>query len=574
MKNATITLKHKAAQGGGIATRTCVVNQRRAASFSSFSFEKDGIELRKLPTELLEGPLAILRTLPSDTPPDFPATVAARLALEQWLHQAMPQYCKGYMARNVTVRHSSATESMQNRKQLSVQLPVSMFHVDAAHTPLINMWLPVGEHCVTDYQFGFLETEDGHVMTTNGLIQMFASKRGQNKAAAAAAAQKQQQQLSIVALPSTLSWGDVVVFRSGGPDAVVHGSYRFDDTECRTGEDRLSVEFRCQQQQQQQPMDGTLSSNGLVFNAWRYGKDETKAVCTEETKIAGDEAAAMSALNSNAQLLNDVPSNIQSLLHMTSSSPPSPSMSHRFVKSNDLQSRCKAQRPANYSRNFSTRIVEENERLCLERKLPVLSTTLFSIPPSSVTPENHRTTNQGETKTNTISPPSLRCDTTNICVADIDTVSAALVLGSNNNTCILNFANAETPGGYYASNGKAQEEDLCRLCPQLYTSLRSSSYYPIHPYSCLITSNVQVLRVPGTYDLVKEMEKEDPESLGTLTVLTAAMPKCNGKRPKGGWLSVHSEWAIDVRKRVRTVLGAAKCTGKTNLILGAWGCGE
>ena len=263
-RTATIGLKHKAARGGGMAKGTFPVNQRRAESFSSFSFEQDGVELRKLPLELLEGPLAVLRALPTDAAPDFPAVVAARVALQDWLQRSMPQYCDGYIARNVTVRHSSATESMRNRKQLSVQLPVSTFHVDATHTPLINMWLPVGDSPVTDYQFGFLETEDGRVLTTTGLIQLFAAP-GEGKGKAVVHG---EPRLSIVACPD-LEWGDVVVFRSGGPDAVVHGSYRFDEEECRTGEDRLSVEFRCQQRQQQPAVD-----DPMAYGGWRYGKDD------------------------------------------------------------------------------------------------------------------------------------------------------------------------------------------------------------------------------------------------------------------------------------------------------------
>mmetsp|Transcript_25343 Transcript_25343/g.32983 ORF Transcript_25343/g.32983 Transcript_25343/m.32983 type:complete len:104 (+) Transcript_25343:112-423(+) len=43
------------------------------------------------------------------------------------------------------------------------------------------------------------------------------------------------------------------------------------------------------------------------------------------------------------------------------------------------------------------------------------------------------------------------------------------------------------------------------------------------------------------------------------------------RRPKGGW--ANSAWAKDVTMRIDTVLFAAKQTGKSNLILGAWGCG-
>eukprot|EP00438_Fugacium_kawagutii_P009418 Skav202029 [mRNA] locus=scaffold1138:194102:194554:- [translate_table: standard] len=61
-------------------------------------------------------------------------------------------------------------------------------------------------------------------------------------------------------------------------------------------------------------------------------------------------------------------------------------------------------------------------------------------------------------------------------------------------------------------------------------------------------------------------------ALGSVTILTAAMP-CGAadRRPKGGW--AHSDWAVDVTLRIRSVLHAAKCSGHPNLVLGAFGCG-
>lgn len=91
-----------------------------------------------------------------------------------------------------------------------------------------------------------------------------------------------------------------------------------------------------------------------------------------------------------------------------------------------------------------------------------------------------------------------------------------------------------------------------------------------------MTTGVQVMRVPGSYDESRDPGERDPkerkEERGMI-VLTAAMPKCDGRRPKGGWLSPHSEWARDVRRRVQTILAAAASTGRENIVLGAWGCG-
>jgi hypothetical protein len=150
---------------------------------------------------------------------------------------------------------------------------------------------------------------------------------------------------------------------------------------------------------------------------------------------------------------------------------------------------------------------------------------------------------------------------TEFCVANVDTLTAALALGD---ACALNHANAEIPGGRYTHGGKAQEEDLCRCLPQLWPSLSQSGLYPIPPHACLITRELLACRQPGTY--------ERCEPLGKLSILTAAMPNGVGdKRPKGGWLG--SPWADDVRERIKIVLYAAQASGHANLVIGAWGCG-
>jgi Microbial-type PARG, catalytic domain len=179
---------------------------------------------------------------------------------------------------------------------------------------------------------------------------------------------------------------------------------------------------------------------------------------------------------------------------------------------------------------------------------------------------------------------------TQYCCANIDTVSAALALG--NDTAVLSFANGEIPGGRYISGGRAQEEDLCRLLPQLYPSLLQSTenpifgpaaplgdsdsernpsrgsqrspHYPLPPGTVLITRNCRAVRRVSTYARCA--------SQGEMTVLTACMP-CGtaDRRPKGGWLG--SPWAEDVRLRLRSVLAAAAHTGHENLVLGAFGCG-
>eukprot|EP00316_Scyphosphaera_apsteinii_P001793 CAMPEP_0119325918 /NCGR_PEP_ID=MMETSP1333-20130426/67001_1 /TAXON_ID=418940 /ORGANISM="Scyphosphaera apsteinii, Strain RCC1455" /LENGTH=291 /DNA_ID=CAMNT_0007334069 /DNA_START=208 /DNA_END=1083 /DNA_ORIENTATION=+ len=152
-------------------------------------------------------------------------------------------------------------------------------------------------------------------------------------------------------------------------------------------------------------------------------------------------------------------------------------------------------------------------------------------------------------------------DVTDVIVANVDTLTAALVVGD---ACTLSFANADKPGGRYRHGGLAQEEDLCRCLPQLWPSLNSSDRYPIEPGVALVTRELSAVRRVGTY--------ERCASMGKCTIITAAMP-CGAadRRPSGGWAT--SSWARDVTVRIRSVLHAAKSTRQPNLIIGAFGCG-
>ena len=155
-------------------------------------------------------------------------------------------------------------------------------------------------------------------------------------------------------------------------------------------------------------------------------------------------------------------------------------------------------------------------------------------------------------------------DKTEVCVAHCDTLSAALALGD---ACALNFANAEVPGGGYRRGARAQEEDLCRLLPQLYPSLLGASdagAYPLPPEAALLTRGVMAVREPGSY--------KPCACLGNLTIVTAAMPVVRYGEPNDGWLSENG-WSRTVRLRIRAVLHAAAVSGHSNLVLGAFGCG-
>lgn len=149
-------------------------------------------------------------------------------------------------------------------------------------------------------------------------------------------------------------------------------------------------------------------------------------------------------------------------------------------------------------------------------------------------------------------------DTTRVTVALIDTLSAALALGDD--SVALNFANAFSHGGGYKVGAQAQEEDLCRLLPQLIHSLEYVRY-PIRQQEgeCLVTRNLVAVREVGSYRPCR--------SQGMVNMLTAAMPCGDAGRPG------LPPWNNTVNLRIRGVLHAARASGFAKLVLGAWGCG-
>lgn len=199
-------------------------------------------------------------------------------------------------------------------------------------------------------------------------------------------------------------------------------------------------------------------------------------------------------------------------------------------------------------------LVEANDELMLKGGFPLEDGTKWQ-PLPLVTAEAVEVPREPQM------PRSPLFEVTEVCCANVDTLSAALTLGD---ACALNFANASVPGGRYRSGGLAQEEDLCRLLPQLYPALKSS-HYPIPPGVTLVARDLQAVRRPGSH------MHETCASFGSVTILTAAMPIGPDRRPKGGW--AHSDWAADVTLRIRSVLHAAKHSGHPNLVLGAFGCG-
>jgi len=167
-----------------------------------------------------------------------------------------------------------------------------------------------------------------------------------------------------------------------------------------------------------------------------------------------------------------------------------------------------------------------------------------------------------------MAPPTLRrlqprFSTTRLSVANIDTASALRALHERGpggaEPVALNFANARQPGGGYLNGARAQEEDLCRLMPPLFNSLKRLKY-PIAVDAAHYTHTL-LCRASGNYQLTSPLR---------VALISAAMPDLKVERRLA-----HDEaaWAETVSTRIRTVLATAREEGHTSLVLGAFGCG-
>lgn len=165
---------------------------------------------------------------------------------------------------------------------------------------------------------------------------------------------------------------------------------------------------------------------------------------------------------------------------------------------------------------------------------------------------------------------------TEVCVANIDTLRALLALQDLGRTscAALNFANASTPGGGYLWGARAQEEDLCRMLPELYQSL-AAAQYPIKPDTALVTEGLHAARHVDVSQYPAFRCHEEPSPV--CCIISSAMPNLkSGYTWEGGeWLSLQDvqKWSFAVRRRIRAVLFAAVAKNIRSLVLGAFGCG-
>ena len=151
---------------------------------------------------------------------------------------------------------------------------------------------------------------------------------------------------------------------------------------------------------------------------------------------------------------------------------------------------------------------------------------------------------------------------------------------SNDQTCVLNFASATSPGGGVVRGAAAQEECLCR-CSTLYANISMRkvwmTFYKVHweqnnrlyNDDCIYTPNVVVFKTD-----TQEPKLMLQEDWWNVNVISCAAP--NLRPDRNGKMHVHisGKELYDLHvKRMRRILSIAAMKENDVVILGAYGCG-
>eukprot|EP01083_Nonionella_stella_P169370 574224_1 len=165
-----------------------------------------------------------------------------------------------------------------------------------------------------------------------------------------------------------------------------------------------------------------------------------------------------------------------------------------------------------------------------------------------------------------------------IDVLNTDCLDAAYsLLCDGYNPCLLNMANANTPGGGFSSGMGAQEENLCRrttLITALVNYVKTNKDrldpnrawgYPIESFGSIYVPNVTVIRsneAPLGYEFLAKPFK--------IAIVTAAM--LNRPQYNNAFEYTNATKPV-VEKKLKSVLRTAYDNGHDSIVLSAWGCG-
>jgi uncharacterized protein (TIGR02452 family) len=170
-----------------------------------------------------------------------------------------------------------------------------------------------------------------------------------------------------------------------------------------------------------------------------------------------------------------------------------------------------------------------------------------------------------------------------VSFSTLSTADAVLALASGPNgrqrrLCALNFANGEHVGGGYKNGATAQEEDLCRRIPSLYTSLYNASKAGLYPFGpCTADSASRPNKycdvlytkglVIGRANIEMGYRLLSPSEQVTFSLVTAAAPNVN---------FANEIYDLElIAKTINSIFVAPRLEepNVNTLILGAWGCG-
>lgn len=177
--------------------------------------------------------------------------------------------------------------------------------------------------------------------------------------------------------------------------------------------------------------------------------------------------------------------------------------------------------------------------------------------------------------------PPRRWEHTDINLLDTDSVTC-LFRDTGDDVAVLNFASFKNPGGMYMNGSPAQEESLCHqsiLYPVL-EAFRESYYKPhlkqlnnaLYIDDMLYTRDVAFFDYELT-DVGAKYKEHVLKRTTTADVITCAAPNVGSYwKYRAGTLE-ESQIAEIITSRIDFVLNAAIREGRSEIILGAFGCG-